>query len=360
MKSSYEFFYIPLVIFFVIGIQSMVGCARPPVKIDMVWPQPPEKARIRYIESLSSKEYFGTSLFKSIISGAVGEQSEMRLSKPYGVVTDSLGNVYVSDTGLGAVLVFDKVAKRVRSIGDKGGSGRLSVPTGICIGRHTLFVSDTKAQRVYGYDFQGRFQVAIGAKDEFTSPSGLAYDPSTHRLFVVDAGKHQVRAYEISYDVSVNVALNTSIEYAAPRVTYLFSFGKRGNETGQFNFPTNAVFYRGKLYVVDTMNFRVQIFDADGKFITSFGKAGNRPGFFSRPKGIGISSDELIFVVDAGFDNFQIFNNKGEVFLFVGSVGSKEGYFNLPAGVFIDSNNYIYVVDQLNARIQVFQYLAGG
>ena len=88
-----------------------------------------------------------------------------------------------------------------------------------------------------------------------------------------------------------------------------------------------------------------------------FGSPGDRPGTFSRPKGIAVSSDSMIFVADAGFDNFQIFDEKGQVYLYVGAAGTGAGQFTLPAAMFIDQKNMIYVVDQLNSRVQVFRYL---
>jgi hypothetical protein len=63
--------------------------------------------------------------------------------------------------------------------------------------------------------------------------------------------------------------------------------------------------------------------------------------------------------VDAAFNNFQIFNPKGQVLMYVGSFGRQPGQFNLPMGVYIDSNDRVYVSDQLNARVQIFQFLGG-
>lgn len=45
------------------------------------------------------------------------------------------------------------------------------------------------------------------------------------------------------------------------------------------------------VYVTDTMNNRVEIFDADGNFITQFGKHCDGPGCFAHPKGIAVDSD---------------------------------------------------------------------
>lgn len=81
-----------------------------------------------------------------------------------------------------------------------------------------------------------------------------------------------------------------------------------------FNYPTFITIDRdGRLYVTDTGNFRVQIFDKEGRYIKDFGKPGNKGGFFARPKGVAIDSEGNIYVVDAMFQNVQIFNREGEL-----------------------------------------------
>jgi DNA-binding beta-propeller fold protein YncE len=105
------------------------------------------------------------------------------------------------------------------------------------------------------------------------------------------------------------------------------------------------------------MNFRVQIFDKKGEFISSFGKLGDGFGDFSKPKGIGVDSDENIYVADSHFDIVQIFNGKAELLLTFGGSGKDRGEMILPAGIYIDNQDRIYVADSYNHRIQIFQYL---
>ena len=99
----------------------------------------------------------------------------------------------------------------------------------------------------------------------------------------------------------------------------LFTFGARGDKDGEFNFPSNVAIERktGNVYIVDTQNFRIQVFDKGGKFVKRFGQIGDAPGTFTRPKGIGIDSEGHIYVADAAFDNLQIFDEKGQVLPFL-------------------------------------------
>jgi DNA-binding beta-propeller fold protein YncE len=327
-------------IVFYAGLWLLASCA-PQVAdkpVDLVWPNPPETPRIRYIRSLSRANEFG-STGSNWIDIFFGDQSAESMAKPYAASTDRTGRVYVTDTGHGVVWVFDEKAKKVSLLGTSG-QGQLKQPIGVAVdNRGIVFVSDVLLQRVYGLDRDGKLVVAIGKKDELKSPSGLAIDTASNRLYVADTRGHNIRVY------------NTTDG------TFLFEFGKRGKEDGEINFPTNLFIRNGKVYVTDTGNFRIQIFDLEGKFLKKLGTVGDALGALARPKGVATDSEGHIYVVDAAFDNFQIFDENGKLYLYVGSAGSGPGFFWLPAGIHIDENDKIYVVDSYNRRVQVFQYL---
>jgi len=60
-------------------------------------------------------------------------------------------------------------------------------------------------------------------------------------------------------------------------------------------------------------------------------------------------------VADALFHAVQIFDDQGRFLSSFGSQGQEKGKFWMPSGVFIDEENHIYVADSYNARVQVFQ-----
>ena len=307
---------------------------------DLVWPLPPDPPRIRYVGSLhSSSDFKKKSRRWTRFFLGPDKETGISLRKPYGVTTDSEGRVYVTDTGLGVVVMFDGDKQEVRQLGASG-RVRLHTPIGIVFDdRGRLFVSDADLDQVFRFDSNGEVELALGGKEGLSNPTGLAFDPDRQRLYVADSHQHQIFLY-------------------SPDGEFLTRWGSRGSGPGEFNFPTNlTVDSDGNLYVVDTGNFRVQVLSPDGEHLQEFGKAGDGFGSFHRPKGIALDSDGHIYVVDAAFNNFQIFNSESQVLLFVGTLGKGPGDFWLPAGIHIDDSDQIYIVDQVNARVQIFQYL---
>lgn len=133
--------------------------------------------------------------------------------------------------------------------------------------------------------------------------------------------------------------------------------GKHGEASAGFNFPTFISSYKQNGFLVnDAMNFQIKQFDNNGKFRSAFGRAGDGPGTFSHPKGLAVDSDNNIWVVDNLFDNVQLFDENGRILLVIGSTGQQPGEFWSPAGIDI-YNDTVYIADTFNNRIQILHYL---
>ena len=184
--------------------------------------------------------------------------------------------------------------------------------------------------------------MALGKTGEMVNPTDVVLDEARQRAYVVDSKQHKVLVYNPETGEQIG------------------QFGKRGDQPGEFNFPTNlALDHQGRIYVTDTMNCRVQIFSPEYTLVETLGKQGMERGNFLKPKGIALDSLQNIYVVDSDFDNLQIFDQKNRLLMFLGSGGQMPGTFWLPAGIHIDRNNTIYIADQNNQRIQIFQLLNG-
>lgn len=329
-----------IILTFILGLVSLLSsCAPAPYQkpqIDLAWPLPPDEPKIKFVDKFLSTLDMGKQ--QSFTEALFGEEQIDALYKPYGVAVDKTGKIYVTD--IGRVFVFDFKNKSHEFIGVEPGSGKLVIPIGIAISSDgSVFVADTAQDRVFVYK-KNKFFAAIGHTGDFESPSGVALDEKRGLIYVVDSKKHNVSVFSLS-------------DYKKIR-----TIGKRGSELGEFNFPANiALDADGRLYVVDTFNVRIQVFDENGAFVKAIGKLGDGPGFLARPKGIAIDSEGHIYIVDAAFQNFQIFDRDGNILLVIGTTGVLPGEFYLPAGIAIDDEDKIYVVDQIPGSVTVFQYL---
>jgi DNA-binding beta-propeller fold protein YncE len=322
------------------GPATVLRPAQPVQDTALFWPLPPEKPRIQYLNSLSGPDGMGEkkTWFKSVTEAAFGrEEAEERLLRPYGVFAGN-ERVYVTDPGVHLLHVADMKENRFFQIKTVKGEKLIS-PIGVAADKNgEIYLSDSMLNRVLVFDKDGFYLRDIGSGDLFTRPAGIAVDES--RIYVVDTHAHKVLVFEIRDG------------------RLLFSFGRNGAGKGDFNFPTNIFVSRdGLLYVMDSMNFRVQIFGRDGAFISAFGRLGDGSGDFSKAKGIAVDSEGHIYVADAHFDSVQIFDGEGKLLLSFGGSGRREGKMFLPAGIFIDDKDRIYVADSYNARVQIFQYL---
>lgn len=326
-----------------VALAGLVGCASEPMKkkdtSGLVWPSPPELPRISYVAEYHGQSDLGAK--DSMKAALLGEEKGgLALKKPYGVTASDDGKlIYVTDTMLRAVVVFDIEKKEVRPL-KTDAQGWMSNPLEVRLDRQgRIFVTDSERKELLVLSPEGKTLMALGKKEEIGRPTGLALDEARGRVYVADTVNHRIVVYDLEG-------------------RHLLTFGERGSEPGQLNYPVNlAVDRDGKLLVSDTGNFRVQVFDGEGTFLDAFGQLGDSYGSFSRSKGVAVDSDNNVYVIDGAFNNFQIFNRDGKLLLFVGAMGRDPGMFWLPTGIFVDRADRIYVADSINARIQVFQYI---
>jgi PKD repeat protein len=136
---------------------------------------------------------------------------------------------------------------------------------------------------------------------------------------------------------------------------YVGHFGESGSAAGQFNKPLGiAVDLTGNIYVADTHNHRIQMFDSFGSFIREWGGKGTAEGKFDTPIGIAVDESGNIYVADSENHRISIFGNSGSHLKTIGGRGAGEGLFLNPAGVAVDAS-YLYVADTHNNRIQIFR-----
>ncbi|MBI3399250.1 MAG: 6-bladed beta-propeller, partial [Deltaproteobacteria bacterium] len=142
---------------------------------------------------------------------------------------------------------------------------------------------------------------------------------------------------------SVNVSFNLQIG------------SEKGAANGQFYEPAGiAVAPDGKIYIVDSENNRVQVFNNDGQFIKIFGTKGRGDGQFRMPFGIAIDADSRLFVTDSKNGRIQVFDKDSSFLYSFGREGSQDGELSYPLAIALDNQERVFVADSGNSRIAVF------
>jgi DNA-binding beta-propeller fold protein YncE len=264
----------------------------------LAWPPPPQNPRIQYVRSVPGQHDSGAhrSWLKRAAEAMFGkEEKENKMLDPYGVFADS-ERLYVTDPGLGLVHIFDLNDEGYFDIRDAHGQDLVS-PIGIAVDNNgEIFISDSMLRKILVFDKTGKYLREIGEPELFKRPTGIAVDED--RIYVVDTHGHQVLVFskkDGAHLFSFGKRGTAKGEFNYPTNIFI------GRDK--------------MIYITDSMNFRVQIFDRNGNSLSAFGKLGDGSGDFSKPKGIAVDSEGHIYVVDAHFDNVQIFDKKGRLLL---------------------------------------------
>jgi DNA-binding beta-propeller fold protein YncE len=339
--------------------------APPKLDIDiskLVWPNPPNIARVRWLDyyagmkidrapAATAKKKQG---WMDRVAGAKQEDNIDKLKTfpwqlvgPYGIAIDSKGLVYVADQKVGAIFIFNTETHDATLI-KNGSDAHFGWINGLAIDDgDRLFVSDGKMRHVL--IFNAKHEVEGQIVEGLVDPVGLAIDNENRLLYVVDEQQDIVQVYDAD---SLKLLRHIGTPVPPAKKHSLTS-------NGDFSAPTNvAVDKDENVYVTDTLNSRVEIFDPEGGFISTFGKAGDGPGYFFRPKGIAIDSDGHIWVADEYQDRLQVFNLEGQLLTYIGDTHANgPGQFKALVGVAIDNKNRVFTTEQYPGRMQEFRYI---
>jgi len=326
----------------------------------IVWPNPPAIARIKFVD-LFTGEKVDPNLFSKKnekpkqkwmdrLAGSTPTSDiqvkdlPFQLIRTYGVAVDSKGLIYAADQGVSAIFIFNPETKAVELIGN-GKQAHFGAVSGLAIDdTDTLFVSDVGLHRVDVFAAGTHQLVTAFGGDILSTPASIAIDTENRFLYVVDTQNDVVDVFDAdSYKL----------------IRKIGTPGKKHTLTapGTFALPMGvAVDSDGNVYVTDTFNNRVEIFDADGNFISMFGKNGDGPADFERPKAIAVDCDGHIWVADSAQDRVKVYNQEGRLLIYFGSHGEYPGRFMGLNGLTIDKNNRVITSEMFPGRVQVFRY----
>jgi DNA-binding beta-propeller fold protein YncE len=260
-----------------------------------------------------------------------------RFQKPRAIAIDRNDEIYIVDM-TARIQVFDLDGNYRR--GWETPVHELGRPTGLSVDRDgNILVADTHYHRVLIYSPQGELLRQIGG---------------THGLgqgefgFVTDA----VQDSQGNYFISEYGEFDRVHKYTREG-QLIKEWGGHGREPGEFLRPQSmAIDENDHLWVADSCNHRIQIFDADGKLLRSWGEAGNEPGKLYYPYSIALDGNGHLYVVEYGNHRIQKFTLDGKSLGCWGESGREPGQLFNPWGLVRSSDGRLFVLDTNNHRVQ--------
>ncbi len=261
-------------------------------------------------------------------------------------------------------LVLVHAASYGSQIGETGRSGKgrdlLQSPIGVHVSGTDLYVADSGNHRIVLYDLDGKYVGQLGGKggykdingngeeDAFESGSGTDNEHFTNPRGV----------YATTEAIYVADTGNNRVMVYDLDQNFKFQIGNltAGIETNEFNVPSDVFADSSSIYVVDTDNHRLNIFDLEGKYIKQIGVTGtatDSDNTLNMPS--GMASGDFLYIADTKNHRVTYYD---EGLDYVGQIGKNEPgtsdiALHSPRGVFVDDER-IYVADTRNNRIGVF------
>ncbi len=250
-----------------------------------------------------------------------------------GVATDGRGHVFVFHRGEHPIMEFTPHGRLVRSWGE----GMFIRPHAIRVDPDgNIWTVDNDTHQVLKMDPSGRVRMVIGRRGEsgegdelFNRPTDVAFAPNGD--FYVSDGYGNSRVVRFS-----------------KQGRYITAWGKAGDADGEFNLPHSvAVDGQGRVYVGDRENYRVQIFDEDGRFLEKWTHVGS-------PWGLDMQADQTVLIADGHNDRILKVTLAGEVLGAFGQNGRMPGDLSFVHQLGVDAAGNIFTSEIKNQRVQKF------
>lgn len=262
-----------------------------------------------------------------------------RVPAPRGMTVSPDGEYLVLDNA-GRLLVFDETGVLRRQWWMPEYS--VGKPEGVCVlkdGR--IAVADTHYHRVVLFNHDGDVVGMFGklgtGPGEFVYPVSVVQDEQEN-LYVCEYGSFNDRAQKFLKDG-----------------TFVRQIGAYGTEDGQFQRPSGAAWFDGRLYIVDAFNNRIQVFDGEGKLVAILGTSDKISDLYY-PYDISVSDRGELYVVEYGAGRVSKYDRSGKLSGRYGHPGPGTAEFMTPWGLAIDHRGRVYVCDTGNRRIVELEF----
>jgi DNA-binding beta-propeller fold protein YncE len=248
------------------------------------------------------------------------------------VATNADAQVLIFHRGKQPIMLFDREGKFLRGWGDD----LVMTAHGLRVDHDgNIWITDIGHHLVTKFNAEGKVLLTLGKKDkpgdgpdQFNKPTDVAV-ASNGDIYVSDG-----------YG-------NSRIVKFTREGKYLKEWGKKGTGPGEFNIPHVIVLdAKGQVYVGDRENNRVQVFDADGKFLAQWPESGAPYGLFL--------NGERVLVADGRANAVKVLDRQGKPLGRFGEKGSRRGQLDAPHWICADTKGAVYVAETGGKRVQKF------
>ena len=324
------------------------------------------------------------------------------LSNLRDMAVDGSGNIWVVDSAH-HVVKFNSTGSRVSELGVVSspgvGNDHFSDPYGIAFdGASNIYISDGGNHRIQVFSSSGVYSTTIGVTGipgsdnaHFNYPHRIAVD-SNNWLYVADANNHRVQIFDVSnlsaiaYVATLGVSGESGLDnahfnspagvtvdvprgriYVADAFNWriqMFDYTTLGYQTTLTGFSYTAdvaVDSAGNLYVADQWNQRVQQYDSNLNYVRTYGTTGvpylTDGSHYNWPMGLAVAPDGSIYIGEWDGRRVTKLNAAGVPQWIVGEAGvwgSDNEHFSVVGDVALDAAGRVYVDDVSNCRIQIY------
>ena len=257
------------------------------------------------------------------------------LDQPYGIAFNSHQEMIVSENRGHRLSIFDIRGQKIRTFGSSGDSpDQMEYLKGVATD-DTDNIYVSSSHKLQKFTSSGELIKCIGREG---SKEGKFKDPRGVTLY-----DNQV--YVCDSD-------NRRIQVFDLDLNFVRSIGSRGKGRGEFGAPQDVQFdTAGNMYVAEYDNKRVQVMDTSGQFIRSFGQKGE--GKLRGPSGLHIV-DKYVYVSDFSVHCIVVYDTLGQFVTSFGRFGRNEGEFHGPFCITSCADGFIHVCDWGGNRVQIF------
>lgn len=262
-----------------------------------------------------------------------GDTKFLHAGEASGVAVNSKGHILLFQRVEPMLAEYDAHGRFLRSLGE----GLFTHPHGLRVDRDdNIWTTDDENHTVLKLSPEGRVLLVLGRRNMgaeadwlFNQPTDVAFGRNGE-IYVADGyGNSRV----VKFDRAGK---------------FIKAWGSYGTGPGEFNLPHSIVVdARGRVYVGDRENQRIQIFNDQGKFIAQWTGVGY-------PYGLIITPDQHVWMVDGGYDRIIELDQNGRILGAIGEPGHAPGQLAWGHFIAMTPDRKLLVADVLNWRFQVF------